>query len=363
MEIKERFFQQRILIKRNLKNDGNYCGVTEEAKFDDEENKFLGVTELPKHHKDRLIRHIEKSSIFSLIFQGFSIYFSIVVLFSIIFYFFDNLNYGVLDQNVGFYDLLYFNFISILTIGYGDYAPLGFGRFFAVLEALIGFGLFGAWIGVAILKITLPAKDSIVFSKYCYYVENEESFVVTFLNTNRLPLVNAEMYSSFKRGRDFKLRPSYKSPYIGKSAWTFAPYKFPIDEIGKLKLFTDDGFKFGINGSYAFANFATAMKYTLDKILVIDSREPLTNDINLRNPKLSSPELHDSFHYKPDGVLNFPEYARYLSDIVYYEVDNGPKVESYDIRMSDLEVISLKLIKVADRYKMECSVKSNIEEI
>jgi len=36
---------------------------------------------------------------------------------------------------------LYFSGVTMLTIGYGDIIPLGIGRFFALLQALIGFVL------------------------------------------------------------------------------------------------------------------------------------------------------------------------------------------------------------------------------
>lgn len=36
---------------------------------------------------------------------------------------------------------LYFSGVTMLTIGYGDIIPLGVGRFFALLQALIGFVL------------------------------------------------------------------------------------------------------------------------------------------------------------------------------------------------------------------------------
>lgn len=288
----------------------------EQVMDDDENNYFLGVKELPNKHKGGLIRYIEKHSIFNLILKGFLIYSTIVLSFTLIFYLLILLNHEVINKNVGFVDLLYFNFISILTIGYGDYEPLGFGRFLAVLEALIGLGLFGAWIGIVILKITLPSKDSIVFSKYCYYVKGEESFVIIFLNTNHLPLVNADMCSFLKKGRDFIVKSSFKSPYIGKSAWTFSVYKLPIAQIRKLRLYPDDGLKFGIDGSYGFTKFATAIKYPLKDILVISNRDHLTNDTNLRDPKLSSPELQNSFHYKPEGAHNFLEYAKNLGAII-----------------------------------------------
>ena len=137
----------------------------------------------------------------------------------------------------------------------------------------------------------LLSGRSIVFSPFCYFVEDERRFVVVFANTTDMPLVNAEMCSLVKMGRgDWVVHSPYKSPYVGGSAWTFAiaslrdydrnfgqrdsggPLK--VDLSGQ-KIFDDDGVKFGISGSYEFASFSAAVKYKFDDVWVIPRRSSL----------------------------------------------------------------------------------------
>ncbi|NJP38325.1 ion channel [Alkalicoccus luteus] len=37
-----------------------------------------------------------------------------------------------------FMDLLYFSGVTILSVGYGDFVPIGAARFFALLQAALG---------------------------------------------------------------------------------------------------------------------------------------------------------------------------------------------------------------------------------
>ena len=55
---------------------------------------------------------------------------------------------GSRGNSGGFWELLYFNFITILTIGYGEFTPIHIGRFISASEALLGTGLFGLMISV-----------------------------------------------------------------------------------------------------------------------------------------------------------------------------------------------------------------------
>ncbi|WP_232336679.1 potassium channel family protein [Planococcus lenghuensis] len=43
------------------------------------------------------------------------------------------------DGGENFLDYLYFSGVTILSVGYGDLVPVGYARFFALLEAAIGF--------------------------------------------------------------------------------------------------------------------------------------------------------------------------------------------------------------------------------
>lgn len=273
-----------------------------------------GITTLSLRHTNSLINYIDKHSVFSLILQGIVIYLLLVFIFSILFFITAKLGYNVIENNgtevTDFWGILYFNLITVLAIGYEEYAPIGVGRFFAITEAIFSYGLFAALIGIIILKLTQPAKDSVVFSKYCYYIEDEERFVVVFINTNRKHLINSEMFSLLKVNRDFILRPGYKTPYIGNSAWTFGIDFLSKDKIQKLTIWPDDGIKFGITGSYGFANFAASMKYSFDKVYVLKTRKSLTSLKLLREPDFKDPKMKDEFHYIPQDKITFLEYAK-----------------------------------------------------
>ena len=278
---------------------------------------------LPENYTNRFINFIHGTSVARLLICGVLIYVGVVIFSSILFYGFATFGQDVITKdkmpvkNLG--TILYFNFITILTVGYGDLAPVGVGRFLAVLEALTGVGLFGLIIGVVIIKFTNPSDNSIVFSRYCYYALDEEKFFIHFVNTNKKPLINVEMSYVVKIG-NWKVRPSITSPYVGKSVWTFfLPDVLAMEEICNLTLRKDDGFKFGLTGSYGFASYVCYIKYFLDEILVIKSRNLITKLPILEDPVFGSQELEEAFHYTTDERKTFKEYALELDARGYNE--------------------------------------------
>ena len=144
------------------------------------ESDFIPSQKLPRKNRDWLIRFIDRMPTLFLIGIGLLSYCLVVFIFSLIFCFLPH-SESWLNHNqrsvTDFCEILYFNFITVLTVGYGDYAPVGIGRLLAICEALIGVGLFSIFVGVAILKITLPPGNSIVFSKYGYYLRKEQRFL------------------------------------------------------------------------------------------------------------------------------------------------------------------------------------------
>lgn len=61
-------------------------------------------------------------------------------------------------REVDFLSSLYFSVVTITTLGYGDMRPLGISRFFAALEALIGYVLLGTFVGLLVSWMT-PAPQ------------------------------------------------------------------------------------------------------------------------------------------------------------------------------------------------------------
>lgn len=208
--------------------------------------------------------------------------------------------------------MVYFNFITILTVGYGDLAPVGLGRFVAVIEALFGIAFLGVVIGVVVIKLTNASDNSIVFSQYCYYAKDEQRFYVVFVNTNKKPLVHAEMSYVLKIG-NWVVHPSIVSPYVGDSVWTFFLGDLPIEGIPSLDIHAEeDGLKFSISGRYGLSGYSAYVKYYLQEIVVVESRDNVITLPELKKPEFGSLSLERSFHYKPNGSVNFLEFAKEL---------------------------------------------------
>jgi potassium channel LctB len=66
------------------------------------------------------------------------------------------------------FDFIYFSFVTILTIGYGDIAPHGFIRLLTAIEGLIGWLLFG----IIVYKVVSVKEDIIL--KEIHNLSNEQ---------------------------------------------------------------------------------------------------------------------------------------------------------------------------------------------
>lgn len=290
-----------------------------------------GSTKLPKSYVSSIVEYVDERTLLQLVRNGLLIYFTVVLISTIAqILCIHAFNCQVIKENgicvTNILDLLYFNLITILTIGYGDYAPYGIGRIIACAEALAGVGIFGAVVSAAVLKMMLPKRNSIVFSKYCYFTLDDMRFVIVFVNTTKLDLVNADMCSILKLGRiNWIVRPPYRAPYVGESAWTFSVNslleyisKDPKEEItrddvvtllSEMTLYEDDGLKFGISGSLGFSRFSASKKYSPNQCWVLKTKHELSVDI-LRKPQFGSREFEDAFHYIPPGRKTFLDWAK-----------------------------------------------------
>lgn len=290
----------------------------------------LGTTRLPFIVWPSIIRFAERTPLWRLILLGIGMYLVVVVAAvraDLMLIAHGHQVAECRDASVtDLWDLMYFNFVTILTVGYGDYTPVGWGRLIAVTEAFLGVGMFGTFVGVFVVKLMLPRRNAIVFSKCCYFVENTKRFVVVFANTMDMPLVNAEMCSVLKIGRGgWVVRPSYTAPYVGDSAWSFATCSLgeydqnyakeledsepfiEVDLTGQ-HIYTDDGVKFGISGSYGFTTFSAAKKYEFTDVYVISRREDLDLEA-LRERRLYQRRFRKAFQKAPQNATRFLDYA------------------------------------------------------
>lgn len=77
------------------------------------------------------------------------IYMTVILGFGLLYFMFSFHDIILLEQSqervmspmMKWWQSIYFSGVTMLTIGYGDIAPLGVGRFFALIQALIGFVL------------------------------------------------------------------------------------------------------------------------------------------------------------------------------------------------------------------------------
>jgi hypothetical protein len=212
---------------------------------------------------------------------------------------------------VGWWDIVYFNFVSIMTIGYGDYVPLGGGaRILTVFEALLGTGILGITLAALTAKFLSSPGNAVVFSRHAYYCTQDEKFLVIYLNTTRSRLVNAELSSFFKLGGDWAVRPSVRSPFVTRAVQTFFTNTVPEDEIVKLLNDASDAFRFAISGQIGSAFCSAAIKYKPNDIIVLPNRDALTVYPGFWDPDLQSREFQSMFHYRPANALTLSEYVK-----------------------------------------------------
>jgi len=89
-----------------------------------------------------------KNSKFSILFYA---YFIIILAFGALFFLLSSTeDHGIYRDNLkissdarGFFDALYFSFVTSTSLGYGDIKPLGLSRIFSIVEVIISLMIFG----------------------------------------------------------------------------------------------------------------------------------------------------------------------------------------------------------------------------
>lgn len=214
------------------------------------------------------------------------------------------------NQPAHWMDLLYFNLITIITIGYGDLHPVGFGRAFSVIEGILGVGIFGFLVAALTAKFLSPRSNSVIFSRYAYYCTDEERFLLIFVNTTNTYMVNVDMTSYFKLGGNWGVRESIRTPLITTSVQAFHLDKEPLKNIIQ-RLQEDDVFRFGLSGAIGISSYSTAVEYYTNDIIVIPNRDELTGYEGFISPDFRSVDISSMFHYRPANSLTLAEYVAY----------------------------------------------------
>lgn len=270
---------------------------------------------LPDRRTGKLLAWVDRQSIWKIALVGIVFYLLIVLLFSILEFVLHTLGYDLVVNDNGlavdaFSDVLYFNLITVTTVGYGDFHPVSYGKLISVTEAFLGVGLFSILVAVLTVKALLPPRNTIVFSRYAYYCTEPESFLIIFVNTSTTYLVNAEISSYLKLGGDWRVKPAITSPFITRAVQTFYVESVPAEEIISKLRDNVDTLRVGLAGVLGFTTFSTSIQYGPDKILVIPNRDELTAYEGFWIPDFTSPTFKRMFHYEPPNALTLENFVK-----------------------------------------------------
>jgi hypothetical protein len=191
----------------------------------------------------------------------------------------------------GLASCIYFSFVSQLTIGYGDLAPVGWARLLAVAQAMAAVVLAGIWIGLAVLKLTSPSRRSVIFSRQAYYIRDEQRFVLLFVNVNRQKLTHASVSTNVKlAGRNLP-GCSHTAPYVGNSVWILTVDCVLVSDLRQWQpsCTPGDGLKVSISGVYGFVHYAQSLRYEFCDVRIVESRR------QIELPEFTGPRLDARF--------------------------------------------------------------------
>ena len=273
-------------------------------------------TELPERKPGQFFAWLEGNTGERLLLVGLAAYLAVVVIVSLAEWMLAGACYPVVVDGqptpaavTAFRDLLYFNFVTILTIGYGDLHPTGIGRLLSVFEALVGVGLFSALVAVVTVKALLPPANAVVFSKYAYYCTRPQRLLIIFVNPTKIRFGNVQISSYFKLEGDWGVKPSVTAPFITNSVQTFYVECDPLKEVvGRLR--DGDCLRVGLVGGLGFTSYSVSIQYNTDQIIVIDDRQPLVEFFEPRwDPDFTDIEVQKKFHYRPEGAPTLREYV------------------------------------------------------
>ncbi|MCP9480794.1 potassium channel family protein [Shimia sp. CNT1-13L.2] len=274
--------------------------------------------QLPRRRQGKFLKLVDDTSFWRLVLFGLITYVGVVMMVSSI----EIVGLKCCEAQwiqrsdgkaVGVLDTIYFNFVTILTVGYGDISPNGFGKALSILEALVGVGLFAGAVSLLTVKALRPSANTIVFSRYAYYCLEEQRFMVIFLNASVSRLENCSISSYFKLGRDWTVSPAIAPPFLTTAVQTFFIDKHSVEEIDR-KLVDGDCLRVCVSGNLKGSEVAASVQYKPNEILVLENRDFIASYEPFWRPDFEDPEFERMFHYRPEGVETladkFPESRR-----------------------------------------------------
>lgn len=155
MKIKENaYFRTIAMYFRTIGNYAFSAGLKEiKDKCIKYENKYLRkffLSNLKYYHKliGNFILFITTGNGTSNLRFFASVLIISIVIFPLLFYFvgFDNIVNDCIERKTQLSDVVYFSFVTLTTLGYGDFQPVGFARLIAMIEAICGYIFLGIFV-------------------------------------------------------------------------------------------------------------------------------------------------------------------------------------------------------------------------
>jgi len=99
----------------------------------------------------------------------------------VLFFYLTNINHGIEstideDHEVTIWDAIYFSFVTVSSLGYGDFRPVGFGRIIAALEVIYGL------VFLAIMVSKLASERTSTLIKLVYASDTQRR-LLEFIDT------------------------------------------------------------------------------------------------------------------------------------------------------------------------------------
>lgn len=178
-------------------------------------NKFKSIK------KDTFVRMIDNKSYWFFIMIYILGIFISAIIYYILLQFSDGLIYtytAVPEETIDFLDTLYFSTVTITSLGYGDYRPIGFGKFIATLEVLYGLII----LAIFVSKLASERTSTLVRLIYTSDIENRIRERTSDFYNNTSKLKNAmdthnykEIFSLVKiLTRDYSTNISFFSHHL-----------------------------------------------------------------------------------------------------------------------------------------------------
>lgn len=226
-----------------------------------------------------------------VLFVLFIYYLIINLIFSTAYYVFN-----VLVNATGFFDYVYFSFVTSLSIGFGDLVPVNVaGKVIVIIQSCITAMYFALMVSVLSIKLFYP-RELIKFSEKIIYNPETDMLIIRVLNTNRDSLVNPDIRISVtehnigdESAGMYNIPIDYRITYLGKYdfSYSFKNSHHSLNvmneatkalEYNKSTSSIQSRFRINVSitGSYGFNNIAIYKKYYAKDISLGKQFKPIT---------------------------------------------------------------------------------------